>query len=196
MVALWAPTVGWAFLGKTGIPLEFTAVVNDTRFPICVLDLVTDNYGRVDFDRITFARRKGDSPLQVAKLRAPLDRYRRDAVGLVTHEVAEIRDGRAVLRRGEDTFDTFADEYDRVVRRTPHRGRKTSDDDLERVAEIYRAAVAAGRSPAKAIVAEIPSSEEHARRKVRLARERGFLGPAIPGRAGEQPIDKEGDRNA
>lgn len=191
----YAPSVKWFILGKTAIPSRFRVVVDG--YPICVLDLATDDFGRVGFDRISFAKRPGDPPLQVAKLRAPLDGYRRAATNAVAALIAEQRpDGTLVMRRGTDTVSAFSDDYTKVMRRPSQRGKKMSEADLRRIAELYRAAVAEERPYASAIAKEFFVSERDARKKVGLARKAGFLGRAIPGRAGEQPIDKqEGESN-
>lgn len=66
-------------------------------------------------------------------------------------------------------------------------GRPYPDDFYRQVAELYAALVAAGRQPAP-VIAEangVPATTVH--RWVRVARERGFLGPAAGrGRAGER----------
>jgi hypothetical protein len=178
----------WSVLGKTAIPVAFMALVNDPRYPGCVLDLVADERGNVTFDRISFVRRPDDPPLQVAKIRAPLDNFRRDAAGVVAAEITELRDdGTLVMRRGPTTIDAFTDDFDKVVRRGSQRGRKTSDDTLQETADIYRAAVAAGRHPAPDVAAKWSVTPSHARKMIGLARKRGFLGEAIPRRVGEQP---------
>ncbi len=60
----------------------------------------------------------------------------------------------------------------------------SSDEHLENVARIYRWAVASGLAPAPLIAryAHVPVSRVH--RWVATARKRGFLPPAVKGRAG------------
>jgi hypothetical protein len=53
------------------------------------------------------------------------------------------------------------------------------------VAELYPTAVAHGDPPDEAIARAMHASRSSAARWVRMARERGFLGPALKGRAGE-----------
>src|SRR6266536_1704918 len=55
------------------------------------------------------------------------------------------------------------------------RGRHTVDERLARVADIYRAAVAAGGSPTRAVANQLPCSYSHAARLVGQARSAGYL---------------------
>jgi Helix-turn-helix domain len=57
--------------------------------------------------------------------------------------------------------------------------------DLERVAVLYRRAVAAGMAPSREIAGEFSITSATARKWVQRARERGFLAPAVGRRAGE-----------
>jgi Family of unknown function (DUF6214) len=67
--------------------------------------------------------------------------------------------------------------------------RYVTDNELRRVAAVYRSAHAAGAAPAKAVMGELEVSRATAGRLIRRARDRGFLGPATPRKAGE--ADKE-----
>lgn len=60
------------------------------------------------------------------------------------------------------------------------------DDFLAEVADVYRQHVSAGK-PSKAVAEHFKYSQPSARRVVREARLRGLLGPARPGRGGEDP---------
>jgi hypothetical protein len=73
---------------------------------------------------------------------------------------------------------------------------RTDDARLEDVAVLYRAAIGDNDThPGKRIAAELHVSVEHARRLVGQARRKGFLGPALRGRAGEiHPTTKEVQR--
>ena len=84
---------------------------------------------------------------------------------------------------------------DRAVGTTPasapaHRrpGRRGHPlEHYEAVARTYREAQ--GRKPVKLIMERYHIAEPTARRWVRQARDRALLGPAIPGKAGEQPLE-------
>ena len=64
--------------------------------------------------------------------------------------------------------------------------RKITDDLLQQVTETYRANVATGKPPVPEIAKELEVDERTARLYVRRARDRGFLGQSIPGKAGER----------
>ncbi len=68
------------------------------------------------------------------------------------------------------------------------RRRKVNDAMLRRVAEIYRSNI--DDNPTKAVADTFDKDRRTARRYVNLARDRGFLGEAIPGRAGETVIQE------
>ncbi len=70
-------------------------------------------------------------------------------------------------------------------------GRRLTDEFLEEVARVYRAHVAT-RKPSKAVEEHFGYKPASARRVVREARLRGFLGPASPGRAGEERKEEKG----
>jgi len=72
------------------------------------------------------------------------------------------------------------------VSRTPRRGKAISDEELKRVAEIYRAALLRREPPTKAVALEMPCARSTAGKWVVMARERGFLNSAPPrGHGGE-----------
>lgn len=62
--------------------------------------------------------------------------------------------------------------------------RKLDDAHYRRVAEVYRASV--GRSPTKTVAEEFGVKSSMAEKYVRAARDRGFLGAAQRGKAGER----------
>jgi hypothetical protein len=72
--------------------------------------------------------------------------------------------------------------------RQPRRGVPLSDEDLREVATIYRAALAEGRRPTKAVMQAMHVGRATASRWLARARERGHLGKVPrPGVAGEIP---------
>jgi hypothetical protein len=72
-----------------------------------------------------------------------------------------------------------------VGKRSIKRGKPLTDQHLEAVAEQYRAAVKAGRPPTETIRKLAGVGRPTAAKWIRAARDRGFLGAAIPGKAGE-----------
>jgi hypothetical protein len=68
------------------------------------------------------------------------------------------------------------------------RGRdRITDQTLERVAEVYRAAWKAGANPTEAVATEFNKARSTAARYVGLARRKGKLGPSDGSRGGELP---------
>jgi Family of unknown function (DUF6214) len=67
--------------------------------------------------------------------------------------------------------------------------RYVTDNELRRVAAVYRSAHATGSPPVKAVMSGLDVSRATAGRLIKRARERKFLGPAISRKAGE--ADKE-----
>jgi hypothetical protein len=69
--------------------------------------------------------------------------------------------------------------------RRPRRGSPITDANLNAVAERYREALERGDPPTQSVARELNVARSTAARWVTKARERGFLGPALQGRAGE-----------
>jgi hypothetical protein len=76
-------------------------------------------------------------------------------------------------------------ELSTPARIEPRSRRRVTDELLERVAGIYRDAQANERAPTQAVADELVATRSAAAQWVAKARERGFLGPAMRGRAGE-----------
>jgi hypothetical protein len=88
----------------------------------------------------------------------------------------------------EDRVAEFQDAYSRARRQ----GVPVDEEHLRRVAEVYRAAVARGEAPTKAVSRELFASRSTAGRWVMQARKRGFLRPALGRIGGEaRPNKKE-----
>lgn len=66
------------------------------------------------------------------------------------------------------------------------------DEHYERVAQTYREGLTlAPRSPVKYLTEQMHTSEATARRWIKTTRDKGMLGKAVPGKAGEQPQTKQ-----
>ena len=59
-----------------------------------------------------------------------------------------------------------------------------SDEDLRTVAALYQVAYATGQAPTKLVMNRLDLPRSTASRWVRMARDRGLLGPATPRKAG------------
>ena len=73
----------------------------------------------------------------------------------------------------------------RSKRKGSHRGKRLSDDHLQRVSEIYRSATVDGQPVSHLIAREFRISTTAAAQQIAAARRRGFLGPALVGKTGE-----------
>lgn len=78
----------------------------------------------------------------------------------------------------------FYNSYTRDARR-PRQGSPVTDDHLRQVAGLYRAALDRRDPPTQTVGDTMHVGRSTAARWVSMARERGILGPALPGQAGE-----------
>lgn len=101
-----------------------------------------------------------------------------DALEMSTRSIA----GRSVMPSYEDVRSGATLRAVRSARRTGRR--KVTDDLLREVAEIYRREV--DSNPSEAIAAHLGIADRTARLYVRRARDAGFLGKALRGKAGER----------
>lgn len=130
-----------------------------------------------------------NTPITATALRrVTIDKLMRQAVADAVVEIGlELPDGeRWAIAPGLEERDDFYERYREGARR-PRRGVPLTEDDLVRVANIYRDALAdiRHRHRPTAMVAKVEGvSRATAARRVSLARERGHLGPAKPGHAG------------
>jgi hypothetical protein len=85
---------------------------------------------------------------------------------------------------------TFYERYAKDARR-PRRGSPVTDEHLRRVAALYRAALERGDPPTQTVGDEMHAGRSTAARWVAKARERGLLGEALPGKAGEREKEQE-----
>lgn len=160
-------------LGEVGVTLEMEIAVNERLQATCTALRVQAGEG----GQVT-----GDLLRQV-----PLARLLREAVATA----ASMFKFQRRLPGGGARFELFpggdaaADIYERA--KAPRRGLPLTDDELREVADIYREAVARGdRSPTRAVGEAKHAARSTAARWVGKARKKGFLGPAMPGRAGER----------
>ena len=124
--------------------------------------------------------------------RFPLGRMIEEAVLLASRPADEIPRSYKRWDSVEQARDARA-AVARHYRKRPGNGRRQrvlTDDFLREVAVVYREHVATGK-PSKAVEEHFHYRPASARRVVREARLRGFLGPAHAGRGGEQT--KKGD---
>jgi hypothetical protein len=193
------------------VPDRFYALIepDDPSLPICNVGCVVER-GRTVCVDLRCERREGAAPITGGTLRElPIGLYVREATRAVTRRLVqdgdeiravpvrygellpeEVRDGGDTLIYGpgsraapeEERFDAqYAQSTGAARRRGPLR-----DEDLRRVAEVYRAAHATDEAPTRAVAARFGVSRSTAGRWVAEARRRGVLGKARARKAGEQ----------
>jgi hypothetical protein len=108
-----------------------------------------------------------------------VDRIIRDGLGKLSRPVIDAEDEVGVpgAFRVEEGGPVYVEEA-----ASPGRGRRTADERLERVAQIYLDALAEGRAPVNAVAQDLPASRSTAGRLVGQARRAGLLTPTTRGR--------------
>jgi hypothetical protein len=133
--------------------------------------------GRFVVDQLTVRRREGGPPVTTEGLReVPIAALLRLAVeSNVMHVGPTTRDG------DKSTWDlTWASPLSERAKG----GGGPSDEDLQTVAALYQVAYATGQAPTRLVMNRLELPRSTASRWIALARKRGLLGPATPGRAG------------
>jgi hypothetical protein len=167
-------------LGDARIPSPLTARFEYTDDHAVELDIeIQDGTPVVNAIRIERNRKKPSlSGTELRRL--PLRDWVNYAVARAAHMPREGVEGVA-------TFAPASNEESSVIAiaadRTPRR-RKITDEHLKDVARVYRAAV--DDNPRDAVMDSFGVKAAMASRYIKFARERGFLGPASKGKAGEQ----------
>jgi hypothetical protein len=163
------------------VPQRFTATGASADVGV-KLTVETDDHGVARCTAIELRQLDGGEPITGATLRklpSPT-RLMREALAVAAGEVRALPDGGARADfGGHDVAD-----FERHVRR-PRRGSPLSDEELDRVAKVYRAALDRDEPATQAVADELHLARSTAARWVAKARARGILGPALPGRAGE-----------
>jgi hypothetical protein len=133
---------------------------------------------------------KSNQDITAATLRAiPLAHLVRDAS---THALQSgYIDDDGTPKFPTNPFDVSQEKRAAVGKRARRpRGHRLTDDELRQVAQTYREALKArDRAPTDHVAKEHAVSRTTASRWIRLARDAGYLGPAIPYRAGEAATD-------
>jgi hypothetical protein len=181
---------GWA------VPSRFEALVDDPAQPYLLHLVVRVNAGRgAELLAMSAEVRDPTKPggvtaegLRAVKVAAAI----RLAVQHARKRVAESEP------LGAGTFRMEGEPEDTAWgggRSGPGRGRPIGDEHLQRVAEIYRAAVSTGhRAPVDEVRRQLNTSRSTAGRWVQQAREHHFLGPARGPVAGESDKERNGSK--
>lgn len=159
-----------------GVPRRFSAKVWDLGDLPCDLELEAQlEGGRFVLTRLCGFRREGGPALTSEILRAvPVARVLRAVLEAITHDVSRSGDGRVHF------------SMTRVDREAG-----PTDENLRRVARVYRGAHLVGMPPTKAVQDHFGLARSTAGRWVMEARRQGFLGPGTERQAGEREADGE-----
>ena len=186
---------GWAlYESKYVLPQRFFAVVTEGEHPPCVLEFVVGDNNKVRCSRLSLVSEK---PITGAQLRnVKVETYLNRAKDLVAIEVERNADGSLRVSHADAREESLRGWFDAYARTTPtrRRGVRLSDDEMRRVADVYRDALAAGEPPTKAVSTKLYTSRPNAARWVSEARRRGLLGDA-PGKRRAGEIRKEETSN-
>ena len=146
------------------------------------LTIEVDKHGIPRCGELELRQPEGGEPITSELLRKiPVARFMREALEAVAMELESSPAGisTASLRRQ----DAPPPKLEHV--RGPRRGSPLTEDHLRRVAEVYQAAVEQGDPATQTVANEMHAARSTAARWVAKARERGILGPAKRGQAGE-----------
>jgi hypothetical protein len=155
------------------VPQRFVAAT--TRDGVRVeLTIEVDDHGVPQCTGLELRRQPGGEPITGEALRnVPVARLMREAI-------TQAASSERVPKVMTDSASVGA------TARIRARGVSLSDEHLREVAERYRAALDRGiRSPTQTVANELNAPRSTVARWVATARERGLLGPAMRGRAGE-----------
>jgi hypothetical protein len=162
-LAAWSPFTSFAEIEGL-YRLEFRVVYEEGRF-VC--------------EELTIKRRSDGPPITTEGIREiPIAAFLRLAVeGNVMRVGPTIRDG------NKSSWElTWIDPI--TLSERARSGGGPADEDLRAIAEVYQVAYATGGPPTKTVMQRLGLPRSTASRWIRMARERGLLGPATPRKAG------------
>jgi hypothetical protein len=131
--------------------------------------------GRLICDRLTVARREGGPPVTTEGIR-------RIGIATLLHVAAEYN-VMHITPTGDEAYKAMWPMLPMLSERAQHGG-GPSEEDLWLVATVYQVAYATGEAPTKTVMNRLALPRSTASRWIRMARERGLLGPATPSKAG------------
>jgi transposase-like protein len=183
-----ANLVDW---GGFRVPQMFTAGFLDERFRILIEVVLEDNGPEC----VSISKLDYHAPPLTSERRFPVRAMVNAALRAAAHELVRLPIGEVDPKRSNPrlrpdetghvevhapAFDERGEQRARVRPKTAEAQQK-----LERVAALYRRAVASGSPPSIAIANEFDVTPATARKWVQRARERGLLGAAVGRRACE-----------
>jgi hypothetical protein len=169
---------------ELAIPKEFTFSVETEGLYSLEADVVYEQpvggrMGHFVVDRLTVKRREDGPPVTTEGLRQiPVTAFLRLAV-----------EGNR-MRVGPREYDGHTSSWKLTwagpitLSERAQAGGGPSDEDLRAVADVYQLAFVTGGAPAKTVMQRLGLPRSTASRWIKMARERGLLGPATPRKAG------------
>jgi hypothetical protein len=166
------------------LPAAFTFRVEEEGLYSLEADVVYEQpvggrMGHFVCNRLTVKRREDGPPVTTEGLReVAVNAFLRLAVeGRLMRVGPTIRDG------NKSTWElTWAGPI--ALSERAQAGGGPSDSDLRAVADVYQLAYVTGGAPTKTVTQRLGLPRSTASRWIRMARERGLLGPATPRKAG------------
>ena len=168
------------------VPRRFVASGEEISIEVEINDA-----GHAVVRRLEVRDRDGSGLTSEAVRKFAVGRLRRKAVAAASRPYEAGRDGEPVFRIISGLTPEAVEFYRSYVRedRRPRRGALVQDSDLQAAVDIYRAALERGDPPTQAVAKGLSVSRPTASRRLEKAREKGLMGPALPGRAGELKAD-------
>lgn len=162
---------------KYRCPVSFTdRMGNKQRYDV-EAEVVFEE-GRYVCDRLTIRRQEGGAPVTTEGIRAiPVAMLLHVAVESWVAETTPTEDGG--YRAAWPHWPVLPGLSERAKA-----GGGPSDEDLRTIATAYQVAYATGAAPTKTVMQRFELPRSTASRWIRMARERGLLGPATPRKAG------------
>lgn len=163
------------------VPERFTATGASANVGV-TMTVETDASGVPRCTALALHELEGGEPITGGTLRRiPVQALMREALAHVAGQVQALPDGGG-------TRADFGGRPADFERDTQQRRRRTSitDDHLHHVADVYKAALGRREPPTQAVADEMYAARSTAARWVAKARAKDYLGPAVPGRAGER----------
>jgi hypothetical protein len=184
----------WISLGAgVWIPTRLLVTYEDPSRPhIAKCEFIWDSApGQAICGAVHLERRPGEA-IDAASLRLPLSTILRDAISSIAFHTGGPDAPRGTLRSQYEKEQKFVGGAHRRVRdaKDAQEGmrQRLTPEFLQRISDLYRQAVAEGKPPRIFIaetVARSPKATLAARNWIQAARRHGYLGEAVPGKAGE-----------
>jgi hypothetical protein len=166
------------------LPRAFTFGIEEERRYSLEAEVVYEQpvggrMGHFVCNRLTVKRREDGPPITTEGLReVAINAFVRLAV-----EARRMRVGPTIREGNKSTWElTWAGPI--ALSERARAGGGPSEEDLRAVADVYQLAYATGAPPAKTVTQRLGLPRSTASRWIRMARERGLLGPATPRKAG------------